>query len=163
PLNVPSAERSDAELAKSNAAVMLGGIIRDIPERAKQASALYQVSKDDPPFLFLHGDQDPQVPLSQSERLHEKLIAAGVRSTLHVVAGAGHGGKSFDTPEMRRLIRAFFGEHLLALAAKTTEDPQKGFGPLLAGNDTSGWIEEQHDFFRAKHPDVRTWTVRDGV
>jgi dipeptidyl aminopeptidase/acylaminoacyl peptidase len=86
----------------------LGGIVRDRPDLARQASALYQVSQDDPPFLILHGDQDQGVPLDQSERLNAKLQAAGVPSELHVVKQAGHGGPAFETPEMHEIIRKFF-------------------------------------------------------
>jgi dipeptidyl aminopeptidase/acylaminoacyl peptidase len=65
---------------------------------------LYQVSKDDSPFLILHGDQDPQVPLDQSQRLQARLRDVGVAAELHVIPGAGHGGKAFDTPEVRKKI-----------------------------------------------------------
>ena len=34
---------------------------------------------------------------------------------------------------------------------------------LLPGNDLEGWVEEQHDFFKKKYPDVRTWTAKEGV
>jgi acetyl esterase/lipase len=114
PPNLPSPGKTDADLAKANGARLLGGIVRDRPERAREASALYQVSHDDPPFLILHGDQDPQVPLDQSQRLHARLREAGVASELHVIAGAGHGGKPFDTPEVRKLIRDFLQRALIA-------------------------------------------------
>ena len=107
PVNVPSAERPDAVLAQSNAAKLLGGIVRDRPELARQMSTLYQVSADDPPFLIIHGDQDPQVPLVQSERLHAKLQATGVASELVVLKGAGHGGPAFATPEVKQKIHGF--------------------------------------------------------
>jgi acetyl esterase/lipase len=112
PANSPGPGKTDADLAKANGARLLGGIVRDRPERAREASALYQVSKDDPPFLILHGDRDPQVPLNQSERLHARLREAGVASELHVVAGAGHGGKDFDTPAVRQKIRRFLQQAL---------------------------------------------------
>jgi acetyl esterase/lipase len=107
PVNVPSAERRDAVLAQSNAAKLLGGIVRDRPELARQMSTLYQVSADDPPFLIIHGDQDPQVPLVQSERLHATLQATGVASELVVLKGAGHGGPAFAAPEVKQKIRGF--------------------------------------------------------
>ena len=50
------------------------------------------------------------MPLEQSERLHAKLKEAGVPSTLHVIKGAGHGGKEFDTPEVRKWITDFLQE-----------------------------------------------------
>jgi acetyl esterase/lipase len=112
PPNVISAKRTREQVKKSNGAVLLGDAIVDIPERAKSASAFHQVSADDAPFLIMHGDADPGVPLEQSTKLHEKLQAAGVSSTLEVLAGAGHGGKEFRTPDAQSVIKAFFDRHL---------------------------------------------------
>jgi acetyl esterase/lipase len=67
------------------------------------------VSEDDPPFLIMHGDKDPLVPLNQSELLAEALRKARVPVTFHVVKGAGHG---FGGPENQRRVRDFFAEHL---------------------------------------------------
>lgn len=110
PPNVPGPDKTDADLAKTNAARLIGGIVRDHPDLAKQMSPLYHVSKGDPPFLIIHGDQDKQVPLEQSERLHAKLKEAGVPSTLHVIKGAGHGGKEFESPDVRKWVLEFLGE-----------------------------------------------------
>ncbi|GEM_PF-439661 len=112
PPNVVANGRTEEDVAKSNGAKLLGGTVRDRPELAKQASAFYQVSKDDPPFLIMHGDKDPGVPLEQSQRLHDKLKAAGVSSTLHIVKGAGHGGKAFQTQQVHQVILSFFNKHL---------------------------------------------------
>ena len=112
PPNVLSEKRTRADLAKANGALLLGGIVMDQPEKAKSVSALHQVSKDDVPFLILHGTADPGVPVDQSERLHAALKAAGVESTLKLLPGAGHGGKEFDSPESRALIQAFLDRHL---------------------------------------------------
>jgi arylsulfatase len=112
PPNVPGPGRTEADLAQSNGAKLLGGIVRDRPELARQVSALYQVTADDPPFLILHGDQDDQVPVEQSRRLHAKLQATGVPAELVVLPGVGHGGKAFDTPEVRGKIRAFLARSL---------------------------------------------------
>jgi acetyl esterase/lipase len=112
PPNVPGPDKTDADLAKTNAAKLLGGIVRDRPDRARQVSTLHQVSRDDPPFLILHGDKDDQVPVAQSQRLHARLQEVGVPSELHVLQGAGHGGKHFDTPEVRQMIRAFLQRSL---------------------------------------------------
>ena len=112
PPNVLSEKRTRAELAKANGALLLGGVVMDQPEKAKAVSALHQVSKDDVPFLIMHGTADTSVPVDQSERLHAALKAAGVESTLKLLPGAGHGGKEFDSPESRALIQAFLDKHL---------------------------------------------------
>ncbi|MFM7742136.1 MAG: alpha/beta hydrolase fold domain-containing protein, partial [Verrucomicrobiota bacterium] len=112
PPNVLSEKRTRADLAKANGALLLGGVVMDQPEKAKAVSALRQVSKDDVPFLILHGTADPGVPVDQSERLHAALKAAGVESTLKLLPGAGHGGKEFDSTESRALIQGFLDKHL---------------------------------------------------
>ncbi len=112
PPNTISETRTEADIAQSNGAKLLGATVRDVPALAKQASALYQVSEDDPPFLIMHGEKDPGVPLSQSHRLHEKLLTTGAQSELKVIANAGHGGKEFQTPEAKQLVLDFFSKTL---------------------------------------------------
>jgi acetyl esterase/lipase/peptidoglycan/xylan/chitin deacetylase (PgdA/CDA1 family) len=56
-----------------------------------RASPISYASAGDPPFLFVHGDSDQLVPLSQSERMHAKLQQVGVPSKLVAVANANHG------------------------------------------------------------------------
>lgn len=112
PPNVVGNGRTAEDVAKSNGAKLLGKTVREVPELAKQVSAFHQVSKDDSPFLVMHGDEDPGVPLVQSTKLHEALQHAGVESTLHVVKGAGHGGKPFQTDDVRNRVRTFFEKHL---------------------------------------------------
>jgi acetyl esterase/lipase len=112
PANVPGSGKTDADLTATNGAKLLGGAVKDRPELARPASPLSQVTKDDPPFLILHGDKDPQVPLLQSERLAAKLREAGVSVALHVLKDAGHGGKEFSTPEARKLVKDFFDRNL---------------------------------------------------
>ncbi len=33
----------------------------------------------------------------------------------------------------------------------------------LRASDLNGWVEEQHDFYKKKHPNKTTWSVKDGV
>lgn len=112
PPNVLSGKRTRADLAQANGALLLGGIVADLPEKARAVSSLHQVTKDDAPFLILHGDADTTVPLDQSRRLHAALQSAGVESTLKVLPGAGHGGQAFESEESRALMRAFLAKHL---------------------------------------------------
>ena len=96
------------DVANSNGAKLLGATVREIPEKAADASALDQVSAGDAPFLIMHGSADPGVPLEQSQKLHDKLKATGVDSTLQIIDGAGHGGPLFKTEEAKALVREFF-------------------------------------------------------
>ncbi len=114
PANVPGPNRGEQELAESNGAKLLGGIVRDLPDLAKQASPLHQVSKGDAPFLIMHGDADKTVPLDQSRRLHEALREAGVESTLEVLHGKRHSTKEFHTADDRKLTLQLFNRPLRA-------------------------------------------------
>jgi acetyl esterase/lipase len=82
------------------------------------ASPVTWVSPDDPPFLILHGNQDPVVPLSQSQSLYDRLQAVGVPVEFVVVKNAGHGfrptGGRIDPSraEISEMIAAFFDRWL---------------------------------------------------
>lgn len=104
--------RTEEDVANSNGAKLLGCTVKDCPELAKKASAYYNVSPDDAPFLIMHGDEDPGVPIQQSIQFHERLLKAGVPSQFEIVKGAGHGGKLFDTPEVKATVWAFFDRYL---------------------------------------------------
>jgi acetyl esterase/lipase len=89
-------------------------------ETVKKVSPVTHITRDDPPFLILHGDNDTTVPLEQSQILHEQLTAAGVNSTLVVVQNAGHSFRpvpdgaviSPTEREMTTMIADFFDRHL---------------------------------------------------
>lgn len=100
--------RTAEDVANSNGAKLLGATVREVPKLAADASGIDHVSSDDPAFLIMHGDKDPGVPIEQSRKLHARLVNAGVSSRLHVVKGAGHGGKQFSTTESRSIVARFF-------------------------------------------------------
>jgi acetyl esterase/lipase len=100
--------------AGSAVGLLLGGTPSEHMDKARAASPITYISKDDPPFLIVHGDRDPLVPLHQSEILYEALKKAGVKATLDVVKGAGHG-RGFGAPETR-LVHDFFDRTLRGAA-----------------------------------------------
>ncbi|MDA7921626.1 alpha/beta hydrolase [Verrucomicrobiales bacterium] len=112
PPNNVSETRTAEQVANSNGAKLLGATVREVPDLAKDASALFHVSKEAAPFLIMHGSEDPGVPLVQSTTFHEALQKAGAKSELVIVEGAGHGGKGFQTIEVRNTVRTFFIETL---------------------------------------------------
>lgn len=107
---VPS--KIDHDSPRSPESRFIGGPILENKEKVARANPITYVDKKDPPFLILHGDQDPIVPLGQSKILEQALQKAGVEVTLLVQKGAGHGGVSFTSAENSKAMRDFFSKHL---------------------------------------------------
>lgn len=82
------------------------------PEAYKQSSPLEYVSKDDPPFLILHGTADLIVPVVHSEKLLTKLKAAGVPVTMVTVPGGGHGWSGPAAADTTSAVVKFLTQHL---------------------------------------------------
>ncbi|MCA9194869.1 MAG: alpha/beta hydrolase [Planctomycetales bacterium] len=70
---------------------LIGAAIQENPDLVARANPIFYVSSDDPPFLIMHGDQDPLVPFHQSELLAQALSAVGVDNQFQLVKGYGHG------------------------------------------------------------------------
>jgi acetyl esterase/lipase len=62
----------------------------EVSDKLKQISPARLVTPQTPPFLLIHGDADPVVPLQQSERMVAALKQAGVPAELIVKPGGGH-------------------------------------------------------------------------
>lgn len=84
---------------------LIGGTLQENKDKARRASPLSYVSRDDAPILIVHGDADPLVPLVQSETFLTALKHVGVDASLYVVKGGGHGG--FRDPEVDVRVRDF--------------------------------------------------------
>jgi len=72
--------------------------------RAAAANPVTYISGKEPPFLILHGDNDPLVPYAQAIYLRNALEEAGVAVGLHRVFGGDHG---FDSASVNRAIDEF--------------------------------------------------------
>jgi len=107
----PSSMKHDD--AGSPESLLVGGAIQENKDKVAKTNPITYVTKDDPPFLIMHGDKDPLVPTNQSELLHDALKKAGVDATFHVVKGAGHG---FGGPELDKMVSEFFDKHLKGAA-----------------------------------------------
>jgi acetyl esterase/lipase len=77
--------------------------------KATAASPIHYVSKDDPPFLIIHGEIDSTVPVTQAESFAAALKAAGVETTLEIAPRRGHGAGG---PKFQPMIKAFFDKYL---------------------------------------------------
>jgi alpha-L-fucosidase 2 len=62
-----------------------------VVSRLGQLSPIRNVKPDSPPFLLIHGTDDPLVPYEQSRLMYESMSRAGATCELYPVPGAGHG------------------------------------------------------------------------
>ncbi|MEX0678474.1 MAG: alpha/beta hydrolase [Pirellulales bacterium] len=62
----------------------------ELIDKLKQVSPALLVTDKAPPFLIIHGDADPVVPLDQSKKLLAALQSAGVPAELIVKEGGAH-------------------------------------------------------------------------
>lgn len=69
---------------------LFGKKYNEAPELYEQASPINHISKNTPPTLIFHGTLDDLVPISQSDRLNEKLKNTGVYAEYHRFEGWPH-------------------------------------------------------------------------
>ena len=117
----------DRRRADSPEALLLGGLISENKEKARQASPVTWITPDDPPVLSVHGDVDRVVPYDQSVRLDKALENEGVTSYFVTVRGGGHGDFGDAAAEP---LRQFFAKYLLGREVEISEAAiQKPEGP----------------------------------
>jgi acetyl esterase/lipase len=97
---------------------LIGGAIQENKDKCAKASPLTYVTSDDPPFLIMHGDRDPVVPISQSELLVAALNKAKVKCVFKPVAGGSHG---FVGPQHEKIVLEFLDEQLRGIKPTAKE------------------------------------------
>jgi acetyl esterase/lipase len=109
-------------LNESNNSVykLFGGPPKDKADTAKQASPVTYVTKDDPPFLIMHGTADPLVPINQAQRLHDAQQQAGCSTLFVKVIDGGHG---FFSPAIASRVKDFFDKQLLGKDITVSAEP----------------------------------------
>lgn len=90
---------------------LFGGPVPQRRRLARRGGAFHFASRDDAPFLLLHGEADDVVPVGQSVMLYEKLRRRGVFADLRRIPGRGHGIRK---TEIIDAVVTFFGQHLAA-------------------------------------------------
>jgi acetyl esterase/lipase len=86
--------------------------IEELASMAKQVSPVHRVDNPSVPLLTIHGDADPVVHLSQSEKLVDAVRAAGGVADLIVKPGGGHPWPTIA--EEVAITAEWFDKHLLA-------------------------------------------------
>ncbi len=132
--------------ATSPEARLIGGPVLENPEKVRRVNPITYVSKDDPPFLIVHGDKDPLVTINQSELLYAALEEAGVPVHFHTIHGAGHGGPGFNSPEVTGMVQKFFDDTLKPTdsepkphTATTSESTATAAAPRPAAGGPRQW------------------------
>jgi acetyl esterase/lipase len=82
----------------------------ELRESARRLSPARLVDGPTIPFLLIHGDADPLVPLQQSQKMVEVLKAAGGSAELIVKQGGGHPW--FSIPEEVEVMANWFDRQL---------------------------------------------------
>jgi len=105
--------------AKGYAVLWLGDQA-NADEIAKRVSPINYVTGDVPPIITIHGDKDALVPYVDAVRLHKALDAAKVPNQLYTVAGANHGGFTFEQNQKAwEAVRRFLAENVKGLGSST--------------------------------------------
>ncbi|NCD68152.1 alpha/beta hydrolase [Mucilaginibacter agri] len=92
--------------------LLIGAKATEAPDKAREASPVSYIDKNDPPFLIVHGDKDQAVNNGQSIELSKRLSQSGVNNELVIVPGAPHGGNAFDAQFIRAKLFAFLKSYL---------------------------------------------------
>ncbi len=124
--------RGGRDDASGSVSKFLGASFAEAPETYRKASPITYVSKDDPPFLFLHGTADTTVAIEQSRRMARALKDAGVAAEVIEYEGATHGffnRPPHYAPTLAKL-ESFLDAHFRERAPKT-DDVRAAFRQML--------------------------------
>jgi acetyl esterase/lipase len=112
PSNFLALTGDDLKDPKSPVSLLLGGILTERTQLAKEASPVTYIDKNDPPFLIVQGEKDQSVNPEQSISLSAMLKKAGVKNDLIIVPGAPHYGVMFDAEDIRKKVFWYLSEYM---------------------------------------------------
>ena len=98
--------------ADSPESLLLGKNATDHVSEAAAICPVSFVTKDAPPMMILHGQNDHTVPFDQGERLHDKMEELGCDVTLIALKNADHADIRFFQDEIWQMIADFFKDKL---------------------------------------------------
>lgn len=104
--------KSAEQCAASPESLLMGKNVMRNQEEGLAACPVSFVTKDAPPFLIIHGEEDHTVPFSQGVLIYEELEKVGCDVTLLAIEGADHADLRFFQREIWQEITKFFKEKL---------------------------------------------------
>jgi acetyl esterase/lipase len=102
-------------------AILIGGPVQENKAKAMLANPITYVDPSDPPFLILHGDNDPLVSYCQSVMLYRSLQNAGVSSQFALVPGGQHGKGMFESQYLKMMTDFFLQQLEITHVNKTNK------------------------------------------
>jgi acetyl esterase/lipase len=112
PVDFLTLKGHDSKDPHSPVTLLLGGMAADHEAKAKKASPITYIDRNDPPFLIVQGEKDESVNPDQAISLSERLKSVGVKNDLIIVPNAPHYGVMFDAEDIRKKIFEYLGEYL---------------------------------------------------
>ena len=97
PLSGPSEQSANSAVGK-----FLGCAPTDCKSTAELASPVTHLDKDDPPTLLIHGDLDKVVPVAQSQKFEEALLAKKITVNFLLIKDVDHSFIGADAEATRR-------------------------------------------------------------
>jgi acetyl esterase/lipase len=97
PLSGPGEQSANSAVAK-----FLGCAPTDCKPTAVLASPVTHLDKDDPPTLLIHGDLDKVVPVGQSQKFEEALLAKKIAVKFLLIKDVDHSFIGADAEATRR-------------------------------------------------------------
>jgi len=110
----------DSEKPGTAVTKLFGGPMSQHMDLARAASPVTYATKDDPPFLIIHGTKDNLVPYDQAVEFNKSLQDAGVSATLLTGQNGGH---VFFSAELVKDLRMFLEKHLLGAGGDVKAGP----------------------------------------
>lgn len=126
------------------------------PAKKVSVSPITYVSKDDPPILLVHGDEDVIVPIRHARDLHARMTKAGASSELFVVQGGTHRVAGARGEAVVDRSTAFMKEHLLG-----KKDPASQSLPTVVLLGDSIRMNYQNTVTQALEGTANVWTPTD--
>ena len=115
--------------------LLLGGQPDSKQDLARLASPVFHVDNTDPPLLWFHGDQDPQMPINQAHEMIGAYKKQDLPATLEVVYGGAHGGKLFYTPEQIQQVKLIIPNQI------ESDRLSLKWGQLFDGRFANNWLQ----------------------
>lgn len=94
----------------------------EILEQARLSSPFHRVARPELPFLLIHGDADPVVPIEHSRKLVKAITDAGGKSELIVKKGGGHAWLTIM--EEVKILADWFDRQLAGPESDPTAKPK---------------------------------------